>query len=113
MIVALTRPVSESLTLCELTHLSREAIDVGRAREQHAAYERVLEGLGVRVRRVAGADEFADAVFIEDTAVVVEEVAVMTRPGAESRRGEVGAVEEVLREYRQVRHIEVPGTLDG
>ena len=59
---------------------------------QHQAYEKALEALGVRVVRLAGADAFPDAVFIEDTAVVVEELAVITRPGAAARRGETAEV---------------------
>ena len=113
MAIALTRAVSESLAQCELTHLSREPISIERAREQHAAYEKLLESLGVSVHRVAGAPELPDAVFIEDTAVVTDELAVITRPGAASRRPETIAVAEALGQYRKVVHLEAPATLDG
>lgn len=113
MLMALTRGVSGGIGGCELTHLERVGIDVGMARAQHAGYERALEGLGVRVRRLAGEEAFADSVFIEDTAVVVEEVAVITRPGAASRRGETAAVAEALGEYRRLVEIREPGTVDG
>ncbi len=96
-----------------LTHLLREPIDVARARAQHAAYERLLGDLGCRVQRVASAPEQADAVFLEDTAVVLPTLAVMTRPGARSRRAEVEAVAAALGAYRPLAHITAPGTLDG
>lgn len=112
-LLALTRAVSPSLAACELTHLDRAPVDVATAAAQHAAYERLLESLGCAVRRVAPAPSHPDAVFIEDTAVALDEVAVVTRPGAASRRGEVEAVAEALAALRPLRRIEAPGTLDG
>ncbi|HYI00361.1 N(G),N(G)-dimethylarginine dimethylaminohydrolase, partial [Hyalangium sp.] len=58
-------------------------------------------------------ESMPDAVFIEDVAVVLDEVAVLTRPGAESRRAEVLSVAEVLARHRPLRTLEAPGTLDG
>lgn len=113
MSVALTRAVSPSMSRCELTHLERTPIDVARAEAQHAAYEEALETCGWRVVRVPPAPSCPDAVFVEDTMVVVEELAVATRPGAASRRGEVGAVAECIARWRAVAAIEPPGTLDG
>jgi dimethylargininase len=113
MLIAVTRPVSPSIANCELTHLSREPIDAGRASEQHAAYEALLGSLGATIVRAPAAPDFPDAVFIEDTAVVLDEVAVITRPGAESRRGETTAVASLLGEYRPVLRLEPPATLDG
>jgi dimethylargininase len=112
-LVALTREVSASLAQCELTHLSRESIDLDRARAQHAAYEKALRSIGCDVRRLPPEPEMPDAAFVEDTAVVVDEMAVVTRPGAASRRGEVRSVAEALAPYRDLFHIEPPGTLDG
>jgi len=112
-ILAFTRAVSSRIAQCELTHLAREPIDVERARAQHAAYEHLLTDLGCSVQRVAGAEEQADAVFIEDTAVVLPTIAVMTRPGAQSRRAEVDAVAAALAAYRPLAFINAPGTLDG
>ena len=111
--LALTRPVPDSLARCELTHLQREPIDVGRARAQHAEYEDALRTAGCDVHHVPAAHDRPDSVFIEDTAVVLEEVAVGTRPGAESRRAEVAAVVAVLRSWRDVRTLHAPATLDG
>jgi dimethylargininase len=112
-VIALTRPVSPSLGSCELTYLEREPIDVARARAQHAAYEDTLASLGARIVRVAAAPELPDAVFIEDTALVLDEVALLTRPGAPVRRAETEAVGPVLAGFRPLLRMEAPATLDG
>lgn len=111
--IALTREVSPTIVDCELTHLARTPIDVATARAQHHAYEQLLASLGCDVRRVAAAPDHPDAVFIEDTAVVLDEIAVITRPGAESRRDETAAVEAALGALRPLARIAAPGTLDG
>ncbi len=111
--IAITRAVSTSINDCELTHLARIPIDPGRAREQHAAYESCLESLGCRVLQIRADERYPDAVFVEDTAIVLEELAILTRPGAGSRRGEVDAVAEVLRGIRPLVRMEEPATLDG
>jgi dimethylargininase len=112
--LALTRAISPRLAEeCELTHLDRAPIDLERASAQHARYEALLRELGCRVERIAPAPEHPDSVFVEDTAVVFDEVAVIARPGAPSRRGEVAAVEGRLAELRPIRRIEAPATLDG
>ncbi|HVS14562.1 MAG TPA: arginine deiminase family protein [Thermoanaerobaculia bacterium] len=111
--LALTRAISPRLAACELTHLVRAPIDLGRARAQHRRYEALLRELGCRVERIEPAPEHPDSVFIEDTAVVLDEVAVIARPGAASRRGEVAAVEARLAELTPIRRIEAPATLDG
>jgi dimethylargininase len=113
MLVAITRPVSPSIARCELTHLAREVINVDVAREQHRQYERCLADLGCEVRRLPLEPELPDSVFVEDMAIVLDELAVITRPGAESRRRETASVAKALEVYREVRHIEPPGTLDG
>jgi dimethylargininase len=112
-LIAITRAVSPSLGDCELTHLSRIPLDVERARAQHAAYEATLTELGCEVVQLPGDAAFPDCVFIEDTAVVVDEVAVIARPGAESRRGETTRVAEALSPWRDLARIEAPGLLDG
>lgn len=110
---ALTREVSPALVACQLTHLERVQIDVDRARAQHAAYEQALRRAGCTVERLPATDDMADSVFIEDIAVVLDELAIVTRPGAESRRGEVAAVAATLRRHRPVHTIQPPGTIDG
>ena len=111
--IAITRGVSATINDCELTHVSRTPIDVAHAREQHAAYESALASLGCEIRRIPADDRYPDAVFIEDTAIVLDELAVITRPGAESRRDELDAVAAVLGEYRTLVRIEAPATIDG
>jgi dimethylargininase len=111
--VAITRAVSRALARCELTHLERREIDVDLARVQHAAYERALRAAGCDVRQLQEQPELADSVFVEDTAIVLDEVAVLTRPGAESRRGEIESMAAALAPWREVRRIEAPATLDG
>lgn len=111
--IAVTRPVSPSLAECELTHLAREPIDIARATTQHAAYEVLLDSLGATIVRAPAAPDAPDAVFIEDTAIVLDEVAVITRPGAPSRRKEPAAIAALLAAYRPVRSMEAPATLDG
>ena len=99
---ALTREVSSALADCELTHLEREPIDVERARAQHAAYEEALRHAGCTVERLPASDEMPDSVFIEDIAIVFDEVAIVTRPGAVSRRVEIPAVAEAVGRHRSV-----------
>jgi dimethylargininase len=113
MLLAITRPVPPSITECELTHLERQPIDWTRATEQHHEYECALQSLGCEVRRLPDAPSQPDSVFIEDTAFVVDECAVIARPGAPSRRAETSVVADALRPYRRLAPIEAPATLDG
>lgn len=111
--IAVTRKISSAMTRCELTHLQRTVIDVTLAREQHHAYEQVLRSLDYRIESLPEEPELADSVFVEDTAIVLDEVAVITRPGASSRRAETASIAAVLGKYRDLVRIETPGTLDG
>lgn len=113
MRTAITREVSSSIGQCELTHLSRQEIDVERARYQHAQYEHALDALGCKIRRLSEEPDLPDSVFVEDIAIMLDDLAVMTRPGAVRRRDELSTVAEVLKEYRPIVHISGPGTLDG
>jgi dimethylargininase len=111
--IAITRAVSAGIAACELTHLERQAIDLDRARAQHRAYERALARAGCRVESLPALDDLPDSVFVEDVAVVLDEIAVIARPGAESRRPETSHIAPVLPTYRRVTFIQAPGTLDG
>jgi dimethylargininase len=113
MLTAITRKIGPAIARCELTHLTREPIDVVRAIEQHSAYERALSGLGCRIVSLPEEPDLPDSVFVEDTAVVFDELAVITRPGAESRRPETVSVARVLERYRPITMIGPQGTLDG
>jgi len=113
MLLALTRSVPPSIVDCELTHLAREPIHVARATKQHRAYEKSLASLGYKIRHLPDEPDLPDSVFVEDTAVIVDELAVITRPGASSRRAETFSVAQRLSAYRKLAFIDVPGTLDG
>ena len=113
MFLAITREVSRSIINCELTHLARTPIDVERARQQHAQYEAALKQLGVAVLSLPEAPDLPDSVFVEDTALVFDEFAVILRPGAESRRPETESIRHVLAPYRRLFEIEAPARVDG
>jgi dimethylargininase len=112
-LVALTRAVSPAMADCQLTHLPRVPIDVALASRQHAAYERALETLGCAVHRLPSTAQVPDAVFIEDVAVVLDEIGIIMRPGAASRRHEISEVAEWLKHRILLARIEPPGTMDG
>jgi dimethylargininase len=113
MLLAITRHVSPSIERCELTHLEREPIDLELARSQHASYESCLAELGCSVRSLPAEPDLPDAVFVEDAAIVLDDLAIITRPGALSRRPETVSIEKALEPYRIIRRIESPATLDG
>jgi dimethylargininase len=112
-LIALTREVSPTLAACELTHIARTPIDVERARAQHEAYEACLRALGCDVRRLPPEPHMPDAVFVEDTAVVLPELAVITHPGAASRRRETASAAAALHAFRPLVRTSAPATLDG
>src|SRR5262249_8595973 len=74
---------------------------------------RSLTAAGCRLERVPADDDMPDSVFIEDTAVVFDDLAIVTRPGAASRRAETAAVAEAVSRFRTLRWIEAPATVDG
>jgi len=113
MRIALTREVSDSIVACELTHLDRVVIDVELARRQHAAYEAALVALGCQIVRLPPEPDMPDAVFVEDVAVVLDELAVVARPGAVSRRGETDSIAAALEPHRPLFTIDPPGTIEG
>ena len=113
MIVALTREPARALDACELTYREREPIDAAVAAAQHRGYRAALEACGARVVTLPAVDELPDSVFVEDTAIVLDEVAVLTRPGVESRRGEVDLIEPEVARLRSVVRVEPPATLEG
>src|SRR5262245_19004705 len=111
--VAVIRPVPQSFADCELTHLQRVPLAVRLAQAQHAEYERALGSLGCQIVQVPLADELPDSVFVEDMAIVLDEIAVITRPGALSRRPETSDVATTLGAFRRLQFLSEPATLDG
>lgn len=112
-LVAITRAVGPPLADCELTFQAREPIDLAEAILQHAAYLDALRQAGIATEVLPAVEHLADAVFVEDTAVVLDELAVITRPGSMTRRAEVATVAAALERHRILARIEEPGTLDG
>lgn len=112
-LIALTRAVPDAIARCELTHLERVPIDLEAARRQHEAYQRVLAACGCAVVPIPSAHALADSVFVEDAAVVLDGVAIVTRPGASSRRAETAGVAAALAPFRSLVRISAPATLDG
>lgn len=113
MLIAITRDVNADIGNCELTLLPRIRINVDVALQQHQQYQAILSSLGCQIVTVPTESGLADSVFIEDTAMILDEIAVMCLPGAESRRVEVAGVGDVLQQYRTLASIQPPGTLDG
>lgn len=112
-LIAVTRGVSSTLNEGQLTYKTREPIDLKLARQQHRAYEEALESLGATIVHLPARDEFPDAVFVEDAAVVVDECAVITTPGAPSRAAEGELLTDTLKRYRLLQRLTPPATLDG
>jgi dimethylargininase len=113
-LVALVREPSASLAECELSYLDRTPIDLNKARAQHAGYCAALHAAGAEVRVLPALDHLPDAAFVEDTAVVVDEVAILGALGVGSRAAEAAAIVGALEAYRPVRRLDRPGaTLEG
>ena len=110
---AITRDVSPRIGNCELAHLERAAIDLDRARQQHDAYCGALSELGWTIIRLPASPDLPDSVFVEDAAIVTDEVAILTNPGAVSRRPEIAPIAEVLGKFRKAAVVRPPATLDG
>jgi len=113
MLMAITRRLSPTIGDCELTYLPREQINVERAIAQQNEYVQYLKNLGVSVVTLDSEPDFPDAVFVEDPAVVVDEVAVIPRMGAPSRRSETESMAKVLSNYRPLKYMNGVATLEG
>jgi dimethylargininase len=113
MLTAITRAVSPEINNCELGYLPRQEIDVAKAVEQHRKYEVSLRELGAEVISLPAEPGLPDCMFVEDPAVVVEQVAVMTRMGAASRRQEAESLARVLARFRPLQWLRAPATLEG
>jgi dimethylargininase len=113
MLTAITRSPGPELARCELTHLERLPIDIDRALAQYRAYLDILRGAGVHVVELPADAALPDGVFVEDTAVVLDEMAVLTFPALPSRRGELKAVEAALRPFRPVARVPAGACLEG
>jgi dimethylargininase len=113
MLRAVTRQVSPAIVRCELSQRPRQPIDLELARAQHRRYEETLRELGCHVESLPPEPDLPDSVFVEDAAVVLDELAVIAHPGAESRRPETQSIARALAPHRELAWIRAPGTLDG
>jgi dimethylargininase len=112
-LTAIIREVSPSISKCELSFRARKRIDVEKAVAQHKAYQRCLEQLGARIVCLPAKPDLPDSVFVEDAAVILDEIAVITRMGAPSRRPESPTLAEAVARYRPIELLTEPATLDG
>lgn len=113
MTLAITRKISPRFNECELTHISREPINLNLARQQHANYVLALQALGCEVIELPAEKDLPDSVFVEDTAFILPEVAIITRPGADSRKPEIESVAQALAPRRKLLRVHAPATVDG
>lgn len=112
-LTAITREVSPSINHCKLSFHARQPIDVAKAIAQHKAYQNCLGKLGVRIVSLPAEPELPDAVFVEDAAVITDEVAIISRMGAPSRRPEGNTLMDTLSHYRSIKFLVEPAALDG
>jgi dimethylargininase len=113
MLTAITRAVSPSIVNCELSFIARQPIDLQIARAQHHAYEQLLEKLGARLVSLPAEPDLPDSMFVEDPAIVLDELAVIFPLGTESRRPEAASLAEAISKFRKLDRVTLPGTLEG
>lgn len=113
MVTAVTREISPRFAECEITHIERTPIDLDTARAQHAEYVNVLKQLGCNVIELPAEADLPDSVFVEDTAFILPEVAVITRPGADSRKPETESILRALMSLTRLVQVCEPATVDG
>src|SRR5438445_774128 len=111
--LALTHVPSPNLHHGQRTHVTRVTIDDELAGQQHREYCWMLRDLGAEVYTLDVNQDLPDSTFIEDTAIVLDEVAVLASMGAEARRGELPGIEAELRKYRELYRVALPATIEG
>jgi dimethylargininase len=110
---AFVRKISRSLGECELLHVPRQELNLERAARQHAAYVRALEAAGLVVDVLPEEPELPDSAFVEDPVLVLDEIAVICRPGTASRAQETESLEREVSRIRPIHRIVDPGTIEG
>lgn len=113
MLTAITRAVSPGIVQCELTFVPRQAIELAKAEHQHRAYQALLEKCGARVISLPAEPALPDSMFVEDPAIVLDELAIIFPLGTETRRPEAAAIAQALAEYRKLARVELPGQVEG
>src|SRR6266566_4194197 len=113
MLTAITRAVSPAIVHCELSFFDRKPIDLAVAQKQHHAYENLLGKLGARVISLPAEPALPDSMFVEDPAIVLDELAVILPLGTETRRREAQSLAHALARFRKLEYVSIPGTLEG
>jgi dimethylargininase len=113
MLIAITRAVSPAIVHCELSFIDRKPIDLAAAQKQHHSYENLLGELGARVISLPPEPGLPDSMFVEDPAIVLDELAVILPLGTETRRGEASSLAEALSKFRKLEFVTLPATLEG
>ena len=113
MTIAITREISPRFAECEITHIERTPINLDIARAQHQAYVQVLRNLGCEIIELPAEPDLPDSVFVEDTAVILPEAAVITRPGADSRKPETESIVRAVTPLIKLFRVHEPATVDG
>jgi dimethylargininase len=113
MLNAITRAVSPAIINCEISFIDRRPIDLAKAQGQHRAYEKLLEKLGARVISLPAEPALPDSMFVEDPAIVLDELAVIFPLGTDSRRPEGASLAKALVPFRKLAYVTLPGTLEG
>ncbi len=111
--IAITRAISPRFNECEITHIERTPIDVEVAHAQHHKYVQALRTLGCDVIELPAESDLPDSVFVEDAAFLLPELAVITRPGADSRKPETESIIRALSPLIKYLQLKAPATLDG
>ena len=113
MLTAITRAVSPAIANCELSFIDRKPIHLAIAQEQHHSYEKLLGKLGARVISLPAEPGLPDSMFVEDPAIVLDELAVILPLGTETRRREAASLAQALAKFRKLEYVSLPGTLEG
>jgi len=113
MPIAITRDISPRFNKCEITHIERTPIDLNIARKQHHEYVNALRQIGCDVLELLSEADLPDSVFVEDAAFILPHTAVITRPGADSRKPETESIIQALSPHINLMHLREPATLDG
>jgi dimethylargininase len=113
MLTAITRAVSAGIVNCELTFVARQPIELAKAEEQHRAYQQLLEKCGARVISLPAEPALPDSMFVEDPAIVLDELAIIFPLGTETRRPEAASIAQALGQFRKLACVDLPGQLEG
>jgi len=113
MLTAITRAVSPGIVNCELTFVARQSIELAKAEEQHRAYEQLLEKRGARVISLPAEPALPDSMFVEDPAIVLDELAIILPLGTASRRPEATSIAQALGQFRKLACVDLPGHVEG